>query len=679
MLLFLLISLGVFGFAFSVQSQTPRPNLEVYTVADGLSQGYVHALFEDKDGYLWIGTGDGLNRFDGYQFKAWQPDPTDPFSLRGTVVVGICAAPQNRLWIGTSDGGLHLFDPATEHFTHVPLPPPPPGKNALIRDIASTKDGTLFVVAPDNRISTVSWDETLKDWAVRPLASPPSGPNKWRWRRSKLAAHPDKVCLQAEGGVHCFFRADSSLFYPFPYLNPPHPAQPAPIPRIRSFNLDRAGNLCLHTHSGLVVIDHQNPEQYRHFPVGHPAKAALEDQKGRHWMVVGDSVFCVTKGWTGEWESVAGLKDATGAMLEDRSRNIWVGSGGYGLYKCSRMAMPFKTVANGRVVYDFAVHASGKIIDRHNLQREVLQGYGVEKVGIWDQILTVENDQENAVWLVRHVWEKDRGRQILMRYDWEKHQVTKYESWESKVNTSCAALRVGQGQNAAIWIANASELIRYRPQTGTAERFPHHFSLPYSNTSPNVATLHQMPDGPLLIGTGHGLLVFDRSARSFSRPSWKIGLHESDTLQKPPALLSISPDPQHPESRVWLGTRAAGLFRFDLDSGQFTAFTRKNGLPNNTIYSILPGQGPELWLSTNNGLVRMRTDSIAFQHFDMHLGMPWDEFNTHAAFRSSDGHLYFGGLNGVVGFNPAEIRPNRTLPNIRIHSLQVNNRPFQTD
>ncbi|MCB9296289.1 MAG: hypothetical protein H6559_24690 [Lewinellaceae bacterium] len=174
------------------------------------------------------------------------------------------------------------------------------------------------------------------------------------------------------------------------------------------------------------------------------------------------------------------------------------------------------------------------------------------------------------------------------------------------------------------------------------------------------------------LGTKRGLIQFDATTKTFT--------FFGNNPQNPhslshPLVKCIQAGPSEPERILWVGTGGGGLNRFDLQTGRFNHFKKKDGLPDNVVYSILDDAEGNLWLSTNQGLSRFNPSTGVFKNYGVESGLQDNEFNSGAYFKSADGRLFFGGIGGFNAFLPSAVKNNDFVPPIVITGFKLANKP----
>ena len=230
---------------------------------------------------------------------------------------------------------------------------------------------------------------------------------------------------------------------------------------------------------------------------------------------------------------------------------------------------------------------------------------------------------------------------------------------------------VFEDRRGALWTVTPNYLSRLvDPEAGRFRHYRHSETL--FRDAEIYPSPHEDARGNLWMGTNRGLVRFDRATETFryyrhdpARP----GTIASD------AVRSILPDPQQPDRVLWVGTAGGGLNRFDRQTETFSAFSVRDGLPNNVVYGLLPDDAGGLWMSTNRGLARFNPRDSTFKTYDVNDGLQSNEFNSGAYFRSPTGELFFGGLYGFNHFHPDALRENPYPPPVVLTGLRLANRP----
>jgi signal transduction histidine kinase/ligand-binding sensor domain-containing protein len=692
------------------QSETIR--FERISVEDGLSETSVQAILQDKRGFMWFGTEDGLNKYDGYQFTVYKHDldddctlsdddvrviyedrdanlwigtakglnlfdrTTETFTryqhnpdalanLRGEEVLSICEDDAGALWVGTMDGGLNRLDQETNSFAHYFHDPD---------DLGSLSDNAVWAVRMDSKgnlwIGTDGglnrFDPTAGSF-VR-YRHDPSNPNSLSSDSVRALIEDHKGMLwigTEEGGLNRLdldaaegLEPGEAVFYHFQNI----PGDPLSLgdDRIRTILEDETGQLWLGTDNGLGLLD-LNREYFTHY---------------RHD--------------PGDLESLGG--NYVQALFEDRSGVLWVGTGLGGLSKYNRAADQFTWYQHrpdtANSLSDNAVYSIYE--DRNGLVWIGTREGGLNKLDRIDDTFTVyQHDPDDPATLssnqVRTILEDHTGALWvgtryggLARFDPRTETFTHYthdpndpgslsEDWVSVIY---------QDRAGDLWMGTwNSGLERLDRATGGFVHYRHDPDDPTSLSSNNIRSIHEDQDGVLWVGTsGGGISLLDRTTSRFTH--YAHDPQDPHSLSSNDSVLCIY---EEPTGTVWAASYGGGLNRFDRATESFSHYTEKDGLPDDLTYCILGDSDGFLWISTNRGLSKFDPRTETFRNFTIRDGLQSNEFNYGACFQNGEGEMFFGGTGGFNVFHPAQIKENSHIPPVIITAFSQFNEVVRTD
>lgn len=658
------------------RAQLPREGKANYyfrslQVEDGLSQNSVYAIFQDRQGYIWFGTQDGLNRYDGQTFKVFKKNTRDAQSLGNNTVTAIAEDQQGNLWVGTSDGA-YLYDPRTEQFSRFDGETTTGEQvSGLVRDIQVDEQGDVwmavfnkgvFRAAPSGELAyfdLTNGKSPAPVW-IRRIAFDTAG-RVWigtyhqgmycldpeRETVRQYLIHPESVIGQ-DNDVNDVFLLDAEnllvgttssgvqvfnlLTHSFtPLLERDHQGRPLYVRRIsRSDN----GELWIGTESGLYIYHPQTGqyENLRHingdsFSITDNAiHSVYQDREGGMWLGTffgGINYYIKPYSLFEKYYPVLGGNSIKGKSISEFCEvdgHIWIGTEDAGLH---RFDPDTKQFVNGFIP---ATNIHALMHDGGNLW-----------VGSFTEGLFV----------------------IDLKTDRFKHYRNSSTAG-SLLNNNIYAIY--KDYTGTIWVGTMMGLCRYDRQTDSF--VPVQDSLISTQVNDIVEDHH----GILWFATiGGGLYAYNRSADTWKH--YAMPISGDATSSKITCLLQ---DKQH---RLWLGTEGAGFFRYDRKRDVFTDFySEDNGLPNNVIYQLVEDLSGHIWGSTNNGLFKYEPKDSAITVYTHANGLLGDQFNYKSGFRSKDSKLYFGGIKGLVAFAPYAIWQNEVPPPVVINSIQLYNK-----
>ncbi len=676
-LIFLFIFLcGSLGYAQNYR-------LESITVADGLSQGLVLSLFEDRRGFVWIGTFNGLNRYDGYQVKRFTPDHPSPWSLKANFIYCIAEDGHGLLWLGT-DKGLAVMDPYTERFVLLSeINPSFPTGEVLHLQVKAdgqvwfyyrqTPENGVYVVRPPADLLHFIREEQVNGQAfqIRSVKLPADLPGPLMWLETTDSSDITTVDQQGR-----FYRIHATNLQ-------------MQTVDLRTLNYQRWGKY------GLVYA--QQKTCGFAFPLpGYqdgtiPALTSFIQPPGEMPLIyrIGDSILYQLDTTSAQLKTVV-MEDPTffaqfkpfmqidkGGLtyskMVDRAGNIWVSTTGYGARKISRRKLDFKQYSSKQSFYNFTRLPDGRIWPGSHISHRVFNPHtGQLEPAPWVESLT------KAVWTNGLLITRSGNWWMAASREEQLTVLTKSatgSTWQevpvAMKFASDIAIPLLEDQQGNIWIAGLQgQLVRIRANDHRVDTwqmdqyFPRHLTRDLHSTC-----LMEDKGGSLWIGYKYGLV---RVAHPNNQPVFQAWHNYN---QKPGPLngdwvLSLCPDPND-EQLIWVGMRG-GLNGFNGQTGTCESFTETQGLADNVVYGILPDAFGYLWLSTNRGLSRFNPRNRTFSNFPNAEPKLSTEFNTGASQLLSSGELAFGSVEGLFVIHPLPERRTKSLSIVEVTQLKIN-------
>jgi PAS domain S-box-containing protein len=673
-----------------------RVKFERISVAQGLSQSAVFAILQDKRGFIWLGTEDGLNRYDGYHFVEYKHDPDDPTSLSNNVVLAIYEDRSGALWIGT-EMGLNRFNRETETFIRYKqseIPHSLSNKNVL--SIREDKEGVLWIGTIGGGLHRL--DRERKQFKhYRKI----SGDSSSLSSDVVNTIYEDKsgvLWIGTGGGLNVFHKETGTFSC---YRHEPGNPHSLSNDEVTAIFEDDTEILWVGTKDGFNRFDRQKGV-FKHYKdnaknsksISHNFIYSIiegdEDNTNVLWIgTYGGGLNRFdrhTQGFT-HWQHRADNPDSISNnyihfIYRDKGGILWIGTDS-GLNKFDRKKEKF---AHWNVEQDDSSFLINRQVWAIYKDREGLLWFGTDegftqlnratgKHIHWshdpnnpnslscDRVQEIYEDRAGMLWLGTH----GGG---LNRFDRQKKKFTRYKNDPSDTNSLSHNIVYAIFEDSAgeLWIGTEEGLDRLDRKTGY---FTHWINDPGNSSSLSnnvINTIYEDSSKTLWIGTEGGLNRFDRKNGTFrhwmKEPSDPGSI--SDNL-----VIQIYEDQS---GTLWIGT-AWGLNKFDRENDQFTRFNRKHGLPNERIYGILEDEHGRLWLSTNRGISRFDPSTEEFRNYDVHDGLQSNEFHGGSCYKSADGGMFFGGINGFNFFYPNKIEDNPHTPPIVITDFRILNEP----
>jgi signal transduction histidine kinase/ligand-binding sensor domain-containing protein/CheY-like chemotaxis protein/HPt (histidine-containing phosphotransfer) domain-containing protein len=676
-------------------ADTPPLVLEHLTGSDGLPQGTVVATLQDSQGFVWLGTEDGLVRYDGHElvryayshtaggglpgnfinqivedahhdlwiaikdaglarwnratdsFTVYRHDPANAASLASDAVHNVLVDVRGRIWVGTSDAGIDVLDPATGHIEH--LRHDPANANSLINDQIYTlmvdRSGTLWVGTE-------------------------AGLDQWQ---------PDR-------GAFIHFRHTAQ---------DPHSLSGNQIYQVLE---DRSGALWVGTNdAGLDQMDRGGRvvKSFRHDPSREASlsnddvRALLEDRAGHLWVGTVDGLDLLNRE-TGAFshyrhdESDAGsLRDSfVMSLYEDTGGQVWIGTHDGGVSRWNPHSWEFggrrpgwlagksvtafadapdnklwiASLGGGLVQYD---GDTGEATDIDTILRR--------RNAVGDQrVMSLLQDRHGTLWI---------GTMMsgLKKLSPDNHlESIAVKRGDPRSLSDGGIMTIFETRNGQVWIgtheggANVLD-----PATGLVRQLPFASSAPGAVSSASVTAIAEDANGNFWIGTDGGGLDLARPDGAVIR----VFRHDP----KDPASLPVNTVYAldiDVEGRVWIGTDGGGLVQAvgaatAPDSIRFQVMSREEGLSSDTIWGVLSDAKGRLWLSGNAGLMRVDPDTHAVKTYHREQGLQGEEFDFNAYLRLRDGRLCFGGPGGFNIFDPTRLTEGARAPRAALTRLEV--------
>lgn len=656
---------------------------------------WVFSIAQDDYGFVWLGTDDGLYRYDGYTLKAYRHDPKNPQSLSDNTVIVIYKGRTGVLWIGTAYGGLNKLDLAQNTFTHYQH---------------DTNDSRSLI---DQNVIRIFQDRAGSLW------------------------------IGTNGGLDRLDGASGHFFH-YRYASDGH----ARSNTVLALCEDRQGSLFVGSDHGLYKLDRLSG-RLLHFPNGSLFSGSpgnefvdglIEDHSGVLWAtsVMGSEVSAVNPRtgalrrysfradepgnlrlagvnsiredhngtlWLGTFrdgllkfdrrrnsfiryspDSDASYPDHVGALFEDSEGNIWVG-GHAGVSHFQTAPLPFvnyqhelhnpNSLLNSEVL---SVHADehgflwiGTAAGLHRLDRKtgqiVLYQHDPKNRSSlsYNEVSTISEDGSGGLWIGTHGGGLNRFDRTTQRFFAYRHNPKDPQTISSDLIQCLAVDRKG-----VLWIGtHGGGLNRFDPATGHFKIYRNDAGNPHSLSEDNVREIFADREGMLWIGTNHGLNRFDGRSEQFT-----VYLHN----EKDPASLShnsIGSIYEDRQGTLWTGTRS-GLDRFDRSHGSFETFSTKDGLADDAIEAIQEDKRGGLWVATHQGVSEFRPRVKIVRNYSETDGLPGDFVNPTGEDRSCvtpEGQIVFGSEHGVTVFDPDRLSGNPYVPQVVLTDFLLFNRP----
>jgi signal transduction histidine kinase/ligand-binding sensor domain-containing protein len=670
-------------------SQDSNIKFSNLSIDDGLCQSYVFSILQDSEGFMWFGTNEGLNKYDGNEFVHYKFELTDSNSLSGNNITSLVEISDNNIWIATQDGGINIFNKQSGKFEHI-------NSNNYKR----LKNNTVNIIFEDSK------------------------KNIW---------------IGTNRGLGKFDKHSNNFLYEIYILPVKHSLDTVSI---TAFHEDAANNIWVGTSTGelfkivnktdevVEILPRNNIEILKLNKIG----SILRDKVNEHllWLITENGLFKfdiiiekIEKIDLGTQENINFNKG-----IIDYNNIIWIGSSSSGLFK-------YNPANNSTVKFEHKRNDPSSISNNNILSfcigtSDLLwigtKGGGVNKL-YYDNFHHIYHDTynqsdviSNSVWTI---YEDSLGflwigtENGLEKFNKSNNKTIHYQNdpKNSKSISKGTVFAFCEDQYKNTWVGTAEGLNLLNRKTNEFERFVNEANNPkslshnkvnviYNDSYGNlwigtrgggvnkydyndksftrfmhnpedstsisgniINTILETSDGILWIGTsGTGLEKFNRSNNTFTHYSFN---KDNSNSINDVYILSLIEDS---DSNLWLGTFNGGLNKFNYREGEFTHFTTANGLASNVIYSIEMDDNNNLWLSSNGALSKFSITNHSVINYNTENGLENMEFNQNSSFKNKEGQLYFGGINGINYFNPEIFNPEIKLTSFYFTKLLLNNK-----
>jgi signal transduction histidine kinase/DNA-binding response OmpR family regulator/ligand-binding sensor domain-containing protein len=647
------------------------------TITDGLSQGMVYDILQDKQGFIWIATKDGLNRYDAYGFELFSHSPSDSTSISDDIVTALMEDSFGRIWVGTENGGLNIFDPKMEAFYH--LTPQANNLSANHINMIVQENDSIFWVATRKGLDRVTLPKRL---ALSPLTQKSLDTSVSIQNFFVEGVDPVVQELLIIDGKELLAAANQRVYTLS--LDAPTQLRPAQallnLPVLRQpnsyYNLNQNPNGSL-SFTGMDTIYIKETGRLR--KIASPGQSrniwhsTHIDQQGNIWAGVFNRLYKIAPGQSEATFIVAFEKNWLQTVLfTDQNGLVWVGSNGYGIRIFNPRVTRFNHQVVGRSTRQIQFDPAGRQWVWHNREmrvwnpttRSLYYPEGFPEAGKHSNFML--NTPDGAYWFRNNIIEEG---QKLIRYSPETAKVTYYPY-------SCHTppyVPVTNDKDGRIWMpCNNSTIALLYPEQDTMQWLDLTGVFPEGYTDLEFSDfLYMEEEDAFWAGTQHGLIYLKLQPNG--KLTSKYFKYTPGAAYNPISdnILCIAPAQ---DNQLWVGTRGGGFSLFNPQNGHFTNYTREEGLPNEVVYGILKDENGKLWMSTNRGIACFDPTTETFRNFTARDGLQADEFNSASYTKAPDGKLYFGGVNGISSFYPEKVQEGMASPAVKITRIDINNK-----
>ena len=672
-----------------------RLSTEITLMVKGLSQNSIYCILQDSKGFIWIGTWDGLNRYDGYDFIIYNTTN----GLSNPTINTLLEDDEKNIWIGT-DNGLNLLDLTSgkiQNF-HYDAANPNCLTNDFINHVYQDSKGFIWI---STAFGLNRFDKSQRVYTSFNFFE--------RNADSTFSNYVTRVKEDENGnfwiGTHCgihYFDPDKQSFQDYKIESEVTDAAYIKSNYVQDLAIDENGQVYAATLNGVYIIRPGNGIIH-HLKVEKDKERSLSsnqvndlliDLKGLIWigtnlgLDIYDPAFNTMTSFKSGGNITNISNEDVRSIYQDQAGTIWIGT--YkGLNKVDCSPSRFAHFRNdpdnpnslsNNIVYAIledendlvwiGTHGGINIFDRAKEEFTYIRHDPDDPESLsGNKIRTLNIDSAGYMWIGTEsdgINRLNRKTRKIVRFPYQAN-----DSLSITGNNILSTLVDSKGR---IWVGTVDKgIVIINPTDGKCNRLSESPESKIRLSDNKIWTIYEDHDGDIWLGTNDGLnkiasgLQFVKAYMNDPSNPFSISCNR---------IFSIFQDS---DGIFWVGTMGGGLNRFDPVTEQFKTYTEHDGLPNNVVYATLDDEEGNLWISTNRGLSKFNKLTETFVNYDTKDGVQGNEFNAGAHFKNKKGEMYFGGMNGINVFHPSEITLNKVPPRIVFTGLRVLNDLLDTD
>jgi ligand-binding sensor domain-containing protein/signal transduction histidine kinase/DNA-binding response OmpR family regulator len=635
-----------------------------YQVQNGLSSNTITTILQDKKGFIWIGTRNGLNRFDGNTFKVFHNVLSDAQSLGSNSIFSLFEDKKEQLWVGTYSG-IYLYDPRQERFSAFKLIPP-----GEVRYMAADNTGNIWIISNLTLYKYNQRDSTvvafnLKDDQTIALHVSEKG-DVWTATASGLVKH---------------YNAATNSFSSY---NIKKIVNGNDLPPIEDLYPIGDSSILIGCMNKVLLFNYKNSAVKNLFKNNRVSNDVhvhkiFRQSADEYWLGTENGIYIfniknyVTKVISKDYSNPYSISDnVISTISRDKEGGIWIGTffGGVNYYSQQYNAFkkyfpePDKESLSGNIVHEICKDDHGNLwvgTEDAGLNRIDLKTGAITKFKADDKpgSISYQNihgivSDGNELWIGTY----EHGLDVM---DLKTFKIIRHYDASSKPNSLASNFIISlyRTKKGEILAGTWYGLFKYNRKENNFT------AMPFFNS--HIQCIHEDENGTLWVGTyGNGIYFLNKEKNIKGRMSYQPGKANSLINNYVNNLF------EDQQKNLWFCTER-GLSHFDRRTGIVKNFTIEDGLPDNQIFRIVEDNSGFFWISTAKGLSRFDMAKNEFTNYHSANGLPTEQFNYNSSFKNDDGTLFFGTVKGMISFNPKDFIKNTFIPPVYITGLQINN------
>ncbi|MBN2349588.1 MAG: response regulator [Bacteroidales bacterium] len=685
-------------------SQENNYRFNQISIENGLSNNSVTCIYKDSRGYIWIGTTDGLNRYNGYNFIVYKHDPSDPNSISDDFISTIIEDHSGNIWIGTQGGGLNMYNYLYDRFTryyHDPNNPNSISSNFIFHHNSLLLDeDTLLWIGTDNGLCRFDIKNGVFDSPKLNIKT--INGNEIKDTRVIFKNDDHVLWIGTDAGLLRYTKAtgETKLFEQQPGV--PGSISNNIITSISSYSATE--NLWIGTEDGLNLFNKKKETFTRFYNIAgdyntlsdNSITSVVEDFTGNYWIGTKSGGLNkynpATKGfnfWKYDPANNYGISDNyVDYLYYDNEGILWIGSINAGINLLNIEDNKFTIIRND---------PKNPNSLSYNTIRSIYEDYqGILWIGTYGGGLN-RYDGRN---FTHYLHEPDNPASISHNIVSAIHEDKYGNFWIGTWGGSLSLMNRKTGEfsqnsynipefvndiyednSGNLWIGCNGGVFVYNQEKKNVFRFDSEVSGHSKLTATSINKILKDRFGYIWVGTWNGLNRVRYNAETFAIDTiyrYRKESSQNNNLSDNRIITAY----EDSRGNLWIGTYAGGLNKINLYSlhstktpdPEFVNFTDKDGLPGNTVYGILEDNTGNLWISTNNGLSKFNVENQEFYNFYEDDGLQGNQFYWHAFLKARSGEMYFGGINGLNFFHPDSIKSKQDFPKVVISDFLLFNK-----
>ena len=680
--------LPLFILSFTL-SFAQKVEINYLTIDNGLSQNTVNTLLQDHLGYLWIGTEDGLNKFDGYSTTVYKSKKVELKkrnriikSLPSDIIHNLFEDSRGMLWISTGGAGLSRFDRLREEFMMFDTV-----INSGIRERVTTlipryedENGNIWALSQDalyvlkknslhfTRIAALPPHKNLNKAGFNGTLVPDGRGNLWLgslkrgiWKYNIANSSLSKISTGKEDNLYvevCKFIGDSLILnvekkYLLLYdIRRNRPGKEiAPLNYISAVELDQDN--CIWVGAAYLSL----------------LKITLNSNGGYS-----------VKDYTPGFKTLTHLPNII-SLYRGNERALYLGTSGGGLSRLNLNNSGFEVYSHNTAVKNSLLNKSVRSLAKLSNDEILVGGYsGLEKLNLTTGIVNTlfRREDENlpvpySLYIGKHkkgsLWIGSEG-EGLYHYNLTDGKLTNYSFSKEFIQKWITSI---EEFNNYLILGTKKGILIFDPLTGKYIR-DRKFEIISKCDGMRINQIKKTKNNNYWVATESNVIYIFSASGKFIK-SLNIGEYDPE-INTDNGIKCIE---ETEEGEYWIGSNGQGIFHLDPDGNFIKKFSGNDGLPNDHVYAIIEDKNQNLWISTNFGISKFMPAKKLFINYSIPDGLPANEFNTNASLYHSDSTIIFGSVNGLVKISPKEVQENRVNPSVRLTGFYSRNYSMNDD